>query len=565
MRHLHWTGLCLFLAMPALAADDPPTPLEETVRFLGAIGPDEAAIDYLATIDPRTGRPKQATGSLQRGAWPARGVDARAVAQFGPRSERVEQHGAVQHVTVAPDGRTVAASHCSGTVQLFDAASGRPLHRLRVNHGRLGSFAFSPDSKLLATTGRGWRFRDAASGGVNIWDVVSGAQVHSLSDNTVHSAVAFTPDGRTLYASGMDGRLTMYDPTTGERRNQQVVSQLQMMAFTADGKQLAAVTEAGAFVVLDAADGKVMHTVPVMADRFQAFQALSPDGRRLAVGNGSSTYVFDLPGGKLLPLKFAGGRRQAFGGSPVAFSPDGKTLAIAAGSILLCDAATGDEQRPIRGGHVNAVAYSSHGKTLISGDAYGHVLIWDATPRTVEDYPRFAALSARELDTLGRDLRDERALRAYIDLLTLAAVPRAAAWHLRADNERPPAAAPDRIQQLIADLDGGFDQRQRAAAELAKLGDWAVVPLHRTLAAQPPLEVRRRIERLLDDLDPRLPGDHRLLGLHAVDLLESLRSPAARAVLERLADGAPGNLVTREAREALGRMKKAERGVDMRP
>jgi hypothetical protein len=66
-----------------------------------------------------------------------------------------------------------------------------------------------------------------------------------------------------------------------------------------------------------------------------------------------------------------------------------------------------------------------------------------------------------------------------------------------------PLPPPDaqQLTRLIADLDSNqFTVRQQADTELAQMGDLATVALQKALDDTPTLEMRRRIERLLDRL-----------------------------------------------------------------
>jgi hypothetical protein len=75
------------------------------------------------------------------------------------------------------------------------------------------------------------------------------------------------------------------------------------------------------------------------------------------------------------------------------------------------------------------------------------------------------------------------------------------------------------------------------------------------LEGKPGLEVRRRIERLLLPLlEPGLSTE-RLRQRRAVAVLEQVGSPEAVKVLRRLAKGAPGAALTREAKAALRRLE----------
>jgi hypothetical protein len=91
---------------------------------------------------------------------------------------------------------------------------------------------------------------------------------------------------------------------------------------------------------------------------------------------------------------------------------------------------------------------------------------------------------------------------------------------------------------------------------LTGVGDLAEPALRTALAANPPLEVRRRIERLLGEIQTRLVPPETLAALRAVEALESMGSADARGVLAELARGAPAARLTQEARASLERLAR---------
>ena len=110
----------------------------------------------------------------------------------------------------------------------------------------------------------------------------------------------------------------------------------------------------------------------------------------------------------------------------------------------------------------------------------------------------------------------------------------------------------ERIRGWIADLDSEqFATREAATAELTKLDRAAEPALRQALAKKPPLEQRRRIERLLERL--ATPG-RKLHAARVTTVLEQIGTAEARKVLEALADEPAETLLSREARESLKRM-----------
>ena len=97
--------------------------------------------------------------------------------------------------------------------------------------------------------------------------------------------------------------------------------------------------------------------------------------------------------------------------------------------------------------------------------------------------------------------------------------------------------------------------RARASALLATQGERAAALLRKAIKEGMTLELRRRVEILLAKLEQFTPPAPELRALRAVAALERIGTPEARQVLQGLAGGAPGALVTVQAQAALGRFK----------
>jgi hypothetical protein len=119
------------------------------------------------------------------------------------------------------------------------------------------------------------------------------------------------------------------------------------------------------------------------------------------------------------------------------------------------------------------------------------------------------------------------------------------------------AEVPKRITQLVAQLDDDrFAARERAEKELRQLGGQAREALEAALKGNLSLEAGRRVTRLLAALGLRRLSGEALRQARAVEALERVGTKEARELLQELAGGDRGAVLTAEAAAALRRMGK---------
>jgi hypothetical protein len=241
-------------------------------------------------------------------------------------------------------------------------------------------------------------------------------------------------------------------------------------------------------------------------------------------------------------------------------SSDGKTLACGTnkGAVYLWEVATGAQRHQFIGhrGAIRCVAFSPDNRMLASGSRDTTILVWDVTGLKGVRRPVQTTALPKPTEQLWADLGSADAAEAYQALWLLTAAPEQTV-RLVQNHLRPIAAvATPQIVQLVADLGNDrFAVRQKAQAELQELGDVAEESLRDVLTRNPPLEVRRRVEALLERLDPRVSSE-RLRALRAVEVLEHISTAQAQQLLERLAKGDDKARLTKEARAALQRRAK---------
>jgi WD40 repeat protein len=217
--------------------------------------------------------------------------------------------------------------------------------------GGPNGLAYSGDGKLLATI----KFD---SNQIKLWDMAAGRELRTLAIAggagsgflqilTGVSAVAFSRDGRLLAAGGRDNAITVWDTKTG--RTVQTLHGptdtllagigVLALAFSADGRQL--VSFGDATRTWDLTSGQATRETPLdqaASDNVGAFNgalALSTDGSQLAMlansnkGTRRAVKLYELTTGRELRTINPPDDFPAYGLAVLALTPDGRTLCAA--------------------------------------------------------------------------------------------------------------------------------------------------------------------------------------------------------------------------------------------
>jgi hypothetical protein len=430
----------------------------------------------------------------------------------------------------------LATGGIDGTLRLWESATGREVGRLTGHRGHLTSVTWSADGKRL--------FAGAADQLIHLWDPSTAKELHRFRGHEGQNIrLALTPDGKTLASGGDDQTIRLWDVADGRelRSLKKQPGGIHALAFSPDGKVLASSHPNDSAITLwDVQTGKEVRRLEGHGNGVSSF-VFSADGRTLVSGGfADAIRLWDVDTGKVLRKLVkepapSGATRQV---TRVALSPDGKTLVSAEedGQVLLWEVSTGQWRGELAGhqGYVMGLAVSADGRLLATAGADTTAIVWDLTGRS-RPGRRPGPPSAREREALWADLGWLDGRKAFAAVCRLAEGSRQTAAFL---GERlRPAHMPDprRIARLLADLKSEqFAVRGKAMEELEKLGDAAEPFLRRALAGRPPLEVRRRVEQLLEKLEPtRTPEG--LRRLRAVEVLEHAGGPEAEGVLKDLA------------------------------
>jgi WD40 repeat protein/serine/threonine protein kinase len=343
-------------------------------------------------------------------------------------------------VAFSPDGKRIALAGFDGTLRLLDAATGREMLTIFAHPSLVADAAFSPDGHKLASASYDHTLR--------IWnatpldgDPLAPHCVTLTGHEQLVSGVAFSPDGRWLASSSWDGTVKLWETRAlglpGELTPRYTLrghgANVVGVAFSSDKRTVASAGWDKTVKLWDLqapVAGSLTELRTIVCAGRVASLALSPDGRRLAVGQNNGIAVYDPATGKeVAPFKRTPAPVPALAFSPdsrhlvssgasdpaikvwdvdgekplfevrhdsnpnssVAVSPDGRRIAspgrLEAGAgptVTVWDsvdwgAKTYREWRTLKGhvGYVWKVAFSPNGRYLASGSWDSTIKVWD--------------------------------------------------------------------------------------------------------------------------------------------------------------------------------------------
>jgi len=296
----------------------------------------------------------------------------------------------------SPDA-TMLATATGSTVKLWDVTTGNELHTIPAGSS-INTVAFSSDGRTVASGGLG---------DVKLWDAATGNELHTLKghSNWIKN-VAFSPDGQTLASGSVDSTVRLWDVASGRQVRALTghTGQVESVSFSPDGALLASASWDLTVRLWDVASGAELRTLTGHAGWIKSV-AFSPDGTMLASGSGDQMRLWRVESGAAMPEPTStlsapvsiatpvplsesaispdnveqvtqSQLLESNGVKQIAWSPDGKLLAIATYHVYIYDARTLESMYVIDSRQwVNSIAFSPDG-TLLALASHAGVKLW---------------------------------------------------------------------------------------------------------------------------------------------------------------------------------------------
>jgi len=233
--------------------------------------------------------------------------------------------------------------------------------------------AYSPNGKLLASLATAMQNKRF---GIQIWDIKTGkdAGPPQLNGSDILD-MAWAPDNRRIVIGTKTGSAVIWDVVSGKTVHQlsRAKQPINAVAWSKDGRWIAHGTAEGPVIVRAASNGKAWKVLQQPASRL----AFSRNNKYLAAAAKGTVSIWNVATG-MRWRRYTGTWAKPYS---LEFSPDGKTLAMAAGKVYLYDLRQKARLTTVPGAVPNdvtlSIAFSPDGKTLVTAGISGDIRLWD--------------------------------------------------------------------------------------------------------------------------------------------------------------------------------------------
>jgi WD40 repeat protein len=458
----------------------------------------------------------------------------------------------VRQVLFLKQGEELVSHAFDYTMWRWNAYTGQPIKTLQLGLGSEGdvwNIAISPEGKQICSS----HFDNT----IRLWDVESFQQLSKKPMPNAIYRLHWSPSSSQI-ALGENNDILVFDEPNGKLLKKISVTKRGALALSA---QLLAYSDAKrekSILVLDTRDWSIKAEFAVFRrDLGINFIQISSSERLLAAGRRGMIYLWDLNKRELISnmMDLNAGSFES-----ISFSPDGRMLVagLSDSQVVVWESYTGKKICSLKGhaGSVDTVQFSPKRGFLASGSMDQTILVWDmgllfrqmSAVKNVKD----------SIEDLWRQLSNPEPSIAYQAVWQMVAIKDNSVLFLKQQLKPVIAPSAKAREDLLDDLHGdSFRKREAAERELRKVVELCEKDLLKEKETAKSLEYLTRIEAILKTnviSDPQ-----RLQQLRALAVLEYIGTPEALSIIEALAGGGEGSIITLEARESKQRVNEARK------
>lgn len=309
----------------------------------------------------------------------------------------------VEALAFSPAGDRLATTSEDNTARLWKTDTWEPVTVLKGHPSRVTGVCFSPDSRHVVTV--------SAGSMPHMWNAATGEKVSVYKgaiDN--FNKAAYSPAGDLVATPGGQRNVYLWDPENGRQLAvlkghtfSRGMADINAIAFAADGRLLASVSTDRTVRLWDTKTATELAVCRGHADGVDGLR-FRPSRKELATWSKDNTVrLWDTESGQIVRVMTCPKPRDA------AFSPDGKTLAVACGDGLARGWVLDDYAEPTRfdrGPSVSeCVAFNHDGSWLAFSAHPNQVRVIDIETCTdVALLKHDATVSGLEFDRAGTSL-----------------------------------------------------------------------------------------------------------------------------------------------------------------
>jgi WD40 repeat protein/energy-coupling factor transporter ATP-binding protein EcfA2 len=346
---------------------------EQSARVLSLLPTNDVVLGLILAIENM--KQSQQVPELARQAH----INLLLALQATPEANRLQGHR-VESVAISSNGKQIASGGADGTIQLWNAFTGKPIGiPIQGHQGSVLSIAFSHDDQRIVSGGSDFQIR--------VWNAHTGKPIgERMSEHTMEvTSAIFSRDNKYIISAGNDGQIFLWNVQTGKKIRAWsggLWRQFTSIALSHDGQRIATGTKLGTLELWNIQENRSLKLIEqLMKDSGASVTSISfsPDDKSIVSSQVNMVQLWHVQTGKFIGLPLRGHSGIV---TSVAFSPNGKLIVGGStdNTVKLWNSQTRNlVGLPLRGhsAAVTSVAISPDGKRIVSGGQDNTVRLWN--------------------------------------------------------------------------------------------------------------------------------------------------------------------------------------------